>query len=76
MTQRKRATTCLKLCPLLNINRPAHLIDQACQGPSCVLWVKLQKEAMNPNYRLVYQGCGLVVNVPWQVHQIKEEPKP
>ena len=55
-----------KICPLLK---------EPCHGPKCALYVALQKPMtfgdgrtsyLDPEYKLSYRGCGLVMNIPWE----------
>lgn len=61
-----------KICPLLK---------EPCRGPKCTLYVTLQKALMygdgrtsfpDPEYKLRYRGCGLVVNVPWEPVKLEQ----
>jgi len=37
-----------------------------CLGKECGLWVPGHKDAIHPDYYLVYEGCGLISNVFWE----------
>jgi len=52
-----------KICPIISILEK-HPV--ACFEGECRLWVHLRKDTHDPNYILEYEGCGLVVNLPWK----------
>jgi len=62
-----------KLCPLIlrfNIEKGFEKVEaHYCLKDKCALWVKGSKQAPNPFYYLVYEGCGLISNVFWETRK-------
>jgi hypothetical protein len=64
-----------KLCPLKRL---------PCLQTKCALWNTLQKPIMmtngtltypNPEFLQVFEGCGLIHEIPWQTMKLQPAPQ-
>ena len=64
-----------KICPILNQGRYTGKVNELrpCIGKKCACYIRVSKQAMLTNTVfdsvniMVYEGCGLVPTLPWQL---------
>jgi len=80
LTEKKKLKPTQKICPLLAALSTGHSDYPTCLGDRCALYVKMHKLRNaggypDPDTYLVYEGCGLIVNIPWEVREIERKPQ-
>jgi hypothetical protein len=61
------------LCPLARFTGATSPAFGRCIKEECAVYVKLHKQTVNPDVDLVFEGCGLILAIPWR--PIKREEK-
>lgn len=85
MTEKKAVSPKEKICPLATAGGGHWHDPPLCLGDKCALFINIQKPRLfsagetaysDPETKLVFNGCGLIVNIPWSIAEIKRQKDP